>query len=141
MANFTSQGVSLAAGDGASPEVFTAVAQVKAIGDLDLTRSKLDTTILSSAVTTAQAGLTSVADVTFVVNYDQSESTINAFWTSVTTEQQTDSNYQLDLDDGSPSTTYTFAGQIVGHRITGLTPDNLQEAEITIAVNSLPTQA
>lgn len=141
MANIVSQGVQFLVGDGASPEVFTAVAQLKSIGDLDLTRSKIDTTLLSSLVTTAQAGLTSVSDIAVVVNYDDSEATQSAFWTKITTAQQSDVNYRIDLDDGSPSTTFTFAAQIVGFRLTGFTTDSLQEGEFTLAINSEPTKA
>lgn len=140
MADFSTQGVNLQVGDAASPEVFTTVADVTSLGDLGVTRSSLDTTKLNSNVRTSKAGLPSVSDLTVEGTYDGNNTTVAGFWTNVTTEDQTDRNWKLDLDI-SPAEVWSFTGHVSEFMVVSGSPDSLIKFRMTLRINTVPTLA
>ena len=135
-------GVSFAYGDGASPEVFTNVAQLQSVNGFGISRSRLDQSLLVDNVTKTKPGRITVKPVTLGVLYDPDDTTHNKFWTDVTTEDLADGNFRLNLDEaGSPATTFTMAGYIGDFDIDAITPDGLLLASFVLEFNSIPTKA
>lgn len=140
MTDWTNQGVSLSIGDGASPEVFTVVADITSHNNFGVERSPLDTTKLNSNVRTSKAGLSRVNDLEVSGTYDPNNATTALFWTKVTTQNQADTNWKLDLDT-SPNEVWSFAGYVSIFMLEGNTPDGLIRFSATITVNTIPTLA
>jgi len=140
MTDWTTQGINLQVGDGASPEVFTTIADVTNHNEFGVSRSRLDTTKLNSNVRTTKPGLPAVSDLQFEGTYDPNNATVASLWTKLTTEDQADTNWKLDLDT-SPNEVWSFSGYIADFMLLPNSPDGLQRFRATIAVNAVPTQA
>lgn len=138
MADFSTQGTALQVGDAASPEVFTTIADITSVSDLGVTRSSLDTTKLNSNVRTSKAGLPSVPDLTIEGTYDGNNATVTGLWTNVTTEDQTDRNWKLNIDV-SPAEVWSFSAYVGEFMLLGAQPDNLHRFRATLRINTVPT--
>lgn len=135
MADFQNAGTALQIGDGASPEVFTTIAQVMDHGDIGVSRSRLDTTKLSSTVKTSKAGLEDSGEISASGTYDPSDTQLDAIFTKVTANNQTDTNWQLVLST-SPTETWAFSGYVAEFKIQGNTPDGLIMFSMVVAINT-----
>lgn len=109
-ANVTnSKGTVLAKGDGASPEVFTAIVGIQDMPAINSAKSVKDRTDLTDDVRDYGLGIMEPPSITLTCFWDYSNAQHTALITEHTAE--TKSNYQVQCPD-SPSTTYTFQALI-----------------------------
>lgn len=137
--NYAAKGTVLKMGDGASPEVFTAIAQ---IGDVDGPGSKretVDTTNHSSAAKEFVATILDSGEVKFSINYDPAAATHkNATGGLIYAHQQgTLKNFKVDF----PATVVagpTFAAYVTDFQTKAPVAGKLS-AEITLKISGAIT--
>lgn len=137
MATLQTQGALFSVGDGASPEVFTAVGEVQSIAGPDGSAPEIDTTNLSSTAREFNMGLPDEGNVTLEVFMD----TGDAQQTNLRTVRasQTIGNYRITLTD-SPASTLTFAAYVTGFSL-GIAIDEVIKATITLRITGAVTWA
>jgi len=110
MTAINSQGVVLKRGDGADPEVFTAIGELTGIDGVGSgTSAEIDVTTLSSTAKEFILGLKDEGEVTLTMNLD----TANAPQTGLRTDRdnKTLRNFELTLTDSGP-TVITFSAYV-----------------------------
>ena len=138
MAGLFAKGTRLLKGDGASPENFVAIANVKSINGPGFKVTVIDTTTHSTSGNFREkaAVLVDPGTLTFMVNYDPSDATL-APSTGLFNDMQnlTESNWQLQFPPSdSANTQMTFRGFVTGHPFT-FPIDNVIEGNIEITVD------
>lgn len=135
MAGINGFGTSFERGDGADPEVFTAIAEPTNISGPGITREALDVTSHQSpnAYMEFVGGLKDPGEVTVDVRYDPAEhdSLLADF------EDPEPRNYRIVWPDPA-TTTWTFAAIMTGFEPEGPYDDALS-ASLTFKVTSKPT--
>lgn len=116
----TSQGMTLGVGDGASPEVFTTIAEINSIDGPGGQANEIDVTDLSSTAKEYLIGLQDEGDVTLEINYIP-QNTQHAQLRS-DKASATQRNYRITFTD-SPATTWTFAAYVKGFSISNSVDD------------------
>lgn len=114
---------SLKLGDGASPEVFTTVAEVLRVGAIGQSTSEIEVTHLSSTAKEYIGGLAEGATVDFQLNFVGGTQQ-NALRDGVGTVR----NFRMDFSD---NTRASFAFLVLGFNRDETTP----EAQLTASVN------
>lgn len=132
-----SQGMTIAVGDGASPEVYTTIPDVTDISGPDGTASEIDTTDLASAAREFRLGLTDNGNISLSVNYQPAQTQHALLRAKSISGVET--NYRLTFTD-SPQTTWTFAAFVKGVPITNAV-DAVTVANITLRVTGAVTEA
>lgn len=136
-------GIQLQRGDGADPEVFTAVAEVLDIQGPGMSADLIDVTNQDSAGSYREfiAGAKDGGEVTFNINYiptnathDATSGLLEAFDTG------SQDNWKLIWPDAAPSTEWTFTGVITAFQPSANIDEQLQ-ASITLKVIGQPTLA
>lgn len=130
MTALKTQGTTIALGDGASPEVFTAIGEVKDISWADAGGTEIETTNLSSSSKTFIMGLPDNGSVTLVCNYDPNDTQQTALKTSK--DAQTLKNYRITLSDSS--TQANFAAYCMNWSFT-TTEDDVTTLNVTLKVS------
>ena len=101
-------GTTFKLGDGASPEVFTAIEEIISISGLGKTNPLIDATSLDSTAKEYIAGLSDGAEITLECNKVNTSSSQQAnFKTAV--NNGTNKNIQVVMTDGTTPETYSFA--------------------------------
>ncbi len=133
----TSQGVTIGVGDGASPEVFTTIAEVKSIDGPGGQANEIDVTDLSSTAKEFALGLQDEGDITLDINYIPG----NTQHAQLRSDRAagTSRNYRITFTD-SPATTWTFAAYVKGFSISNAV-DNITGASVTLRVSGSITEA
>jgi len=140
MTNFAAKGTLIKKGDGASPEVFTTVAQVVTIGGPSLAQDPIDVTNHSSLEAWKEfvGGLKDGGEVSLEINYDPATPTHNATAGLIKSlEDQTVDNYQIVFSD-TANTTWTIPALVTGFE-TGAPVDGKLSASVTLKVSGKPT--
>lgn len=131
------QGTLLKRGNGASPEVFTALGEVQGITGPNKTRTFIDTTDLDSTWVEGIVGIKDGGEVTFDVQYTGADNEFD--------------NLQDDFDDGvlvnfkieltdSPATVISFAAYVLA--IGGNIPKNDRTVRpVTLRISGPVTEA
>jgi len=132
-----SQGMTIAIGDGASPEVFTTITDVTDIAGPDGSASEIDTTDLSSTAREYRLGLTDNGNVTLTVNFKPQDTQHALLRTKSISGAET--NFRITFTD-SPATTWTFAAFVKGVPISN-SVDGVTTASITLRVTGAVTEA
>ncbi len=135
-------GTLLQRGDGASPEVFTTIAEVTDISGPTLALDPLDVTAHTSpgAFREFVGGLLDGGEVTFTINYVPDNSSHDATAGLLSElEARAVSNYKLVFPDGS-STEWIFAAFLTAFEPAEPVDDRLS-AEITLKLTGQPTLA
>lgn len=132
-----SQGMTIARGDAASPEVFTTISEVTSIAGPGGQAAVIDVTDLSSTAKEKRMGLPDEGQVTLGLAYiptdtqhDQLRQDRNA---------QTEHNFRISFTD-SPATTWTFGAFVIGLEISNEV-DEVTRATLTLEVTGAITQA
>lgn len=129
-------GASFAFGDGASPEVFTAFAEVTSITPPSDNIDVIDATHMASPGNTREfiQGLNDPGEASFEINWTRTNNTqIQALRNGGT------SNFRITFP-GSPAVTWTFAGFLIGYE-PSIPVDDKMTATVTFKVTSSYTQA
>lgn len=134
----TSQGVQLKIGDAASPEVFTAIPEIVTFNGPGGAGQVIDVTDLDSAAMEKIMGLPDEGQLSFDINYLPD----NTYHTLLRTNRgaQTLTNFKLVFTDGSPVTTWSFAGYITGFTVTGGVNATIRAA-VTIEITGAITES
>lgn len=131
------QGVVIKRGDGASPEVFTAIGSVTSVEGPGGEASEIDVTTLSSTAKEFIIGLKDEGTVTLNLNLDTS----NTPQTGLRTDRDNGTlrNFELDLTD-SPVTTLSFSAYVKSFSIS-VQPDSKIEASVSLRISGAVTWA
>ena len=125
-----SQGMTLASGDGASPEVFTSITELSNIDGPGGQATEIDVTDLLSTAKEYRQGLKDEGDVTCDLNYIPQNTQHALLQTD--RSNQTLRNYRITFTD-SPATTWTFLGFVKGLSISNGV-DNVTKGSLTLRV-------
>jgi len=110
MAQTESQGTVFKVGDAASPEVFTAVGEVKEIGGPSGSAPVIDVSNLSSTKREKIMGLPDEGQITLSLNYDAADAQQDALRAARTARTAT--NFQIVTSD-SPVETLSFTAYVL----------------------------
>jgi hypothetical protein len=105
-------------GDGANPENFVNIAELKTIGGLGATRDTIDTSILSSDWDRVMVGIKKSKEITLEVNFDPEEGTHDTT-TGVLADfdNGTQRNFRFVFPNGAM---FTFAAFVKEWEISGI---------------------
>lgn len=96
-------------GDGGSPESFDRVCPVMSISGLGETNDLVDvTTFCSNGNREYISGLADGQELTIEANYETTSADLSAMIADV--KAKTNKNYRVVVEDGSPTTVFSFAG-------------------------------
>lgn len=140
MTNYAARGTLLKQGDGASPEVFTTIAQVVSIGGPSLSLDPIDVTNMSSEDGWKEAvgGLLDGGEISLEINYDPAHVTHNASAGLIKDmEDRTVRNFQLVFSD-SDNTVWIIPALVTGFE-PGAPVDAKLSASVTLKVSGKPT--
>lgn len=135
MATNPGHGVLLKMGDGAGPEVFTTVAQVRGLGFPGLTKALDEFYYHDDAWRRRFATVKDMPAFDVTINYDPANATHGALWDAYI--ENTLDNYQLVLTDAGAET-WEFAAYVQSFAISSDHEAALQ-AVITLAPDGGPT--
>lgn len=125
------QGMELKIGDGASPEVFTAIPEIKTFSGPGGSATVIDVTDLSSQAKEKRMGLADEGQLSFTINYIPTNDEHAALREA--REDRAETNFKLVFTDDSPSTTWSFSGFVTGFSVSGAV-DGVVEANVTIEI-------
>jgi predicted secreted protein len=135
-------GALLKRGDGAGSEAFTTIAEVISISGPSLSRDVVEATNMDSTSGWREfiGGLKSGGEISFELNYDPADATIDASGGLIDDiDQTTARNYQLVFPD-SATTTWSFAGWLTSFE-TNIPLDDRITASATVTLSGVPTLA
>jgi predicted secreted protein len=132
-------GTLLKAGDGASPEVFTALGLIKELGGPSLTANAIDVTTHNSASAFKEfiIGLKDGGEISVTLIFDK-EDTAHLALLNTTFENRAVRNFQVSPAGYSPAIKWAFAA-VVTKLDFKYPKDGDQTADITLKVTSKPT--
>ena len=133
----SSQGMTIGIGNGASPEVFTTIAEVKGIDGPGGQTAEIDVTDLSSTAKEFVLGLQDEGDITLDMNYIPSN-TQHALLRTLRGSGD-ENNFRISFTD-SPVTTWTFGARVKGFSISNAV-DNVTGLSVTLRVTGTITEA
>jgi len=132
------QGTLIKIGNGASPEVFSSIPEIKTFSGPGGSASIIDVTDLSSTGKEKRMGLADEGQLTFTMNYLPDNTQHDALRTARSTREAT--NFEIVFTDDSPTTTWAFSGFVTGFSISG-SVDNVIEANVTIEITGQITES
>lgn len=132
------QGVAIKIGNGASPEVFTTIAEVKSLNPFTGSAAEIDTTSLQETAKTFRMGLQDWGQVSMTLNFIP-KNTQHAELIEAKRDRQT-RNFQIELTDASPKTVYEFAAYVTSAPLT-MAVDAVVEANVTLRITGDVTEA
>lgn len=126
-----SQGMTLKIGDGASPEVFTAIGDISDISGPDGAATEIDVTTLDSTGKEFRMGLKDEGQVTFTCFYQPKDTQHAALRTA--RSNRTLTNFQLTFTD-SPATVWSFSAYVMSIPLSN-SVDGATSANITLRIS------
>jgi hypothetical protein len=129
MPTYLADGTVFSRGDSASPEVFTPIAQVQAIGTIGQTRPLINVSNLSSTGTEWKKGLADGEEITLAIQYDPDDTGHGGLRADLAAN--TTRNFRVTFTD-SPAQTVTFAGLVTGWVNDGIEVDGVLMLQVTI---------
>lgn len=132
-----SQGMTIAAGDGASPEVFTTIPEVNSIDGPGGQANEIDVTDLSSTGREKLLGIQDEGDITVEINYLPGNTTHAQLRSDKAAG--TKRNYRITFTD-SPATTWTFEALVKGFAVSN-SVDEVNRTSVILAVSGSITEA
>lgn len=127
-----SQGTVIKRGNGASPEVFTAIAEVNNISGPSSSASVIDVTHLSSTAKEKRVGLIDNGQVTLECNLIPSDGPQDGLRDDLT--NGTLRNFRVELTD-SPQTVASFAAFVTAYAVGGLQVDSKVTLSVTLDIS------
>jgi predicted secreted protein len=139
MAITTAKGTLVKIGDGASPEVFATIGQVRSIDGPSTAAEIVDTTTHSTSGNWREklAVLVDPGEIAFDINFDSADTT-HAFTTGLWNEMVdlTQSNYKVVFPNSAG--TLAFAGYVSKHAFSAPV-DNVLTASVSLAIDGAIT--
>ena len=131
-----SEGFTLKIGDGASPEVFTAIPEITDLNGPSGSASVKDATDLNSSAKEKKMGLPDEGQITFTINHLPANTQHALLKTN--RDARTLTNFQLLFTD-SPATQWDFAAYITGFSLSD-SIDGLHQANVTLEITGAITE-
>jgi hypothetical protein len=132
------QGTVLKIGNGASPEVFTAISEIKNFTGPGGAAAVIDVTDLSSLAKEKRMGLADEGQLSFVLHYIPSDTQHAALRAARASRVET--NFQIEFTDASPSTVWSFSGFVTNFSVSG-SVDGVIEGNVTIEITGAITES
>lgn len=127
-----SQGMLIKRGDGASPEVFTTIPEIKSFNGPGGAASIIDVTDLSSTAKEKRMGLRDEGQLSLTLNYLPDNTVHDGLRTD--RANRTLRHFQMVFTDTSPKTTWSFSAYVTGLAISGGV-DGVVEANVTLEIS------
>lgn len=136
MGAIATQGTTIKIGNGASPEVFTAIAGVRDIGGLGGgSAAEINITTLLSSAKEFQVGLPDEGTITLELNYDPADTTQESLEDA--RDDQTLTNFQIITP--SSGATFSFAGYVTTFE-KSFGADNVIIGNVQIRISGIVTK-
>lgn len=134
------QGTLLKIGNGASPEVFNSISEVKNIGELGGVNAVIDATTLTSAAKEKKIGLVDNGQLTLVLNYDSTDTTGQAVLVTAQGDRQV-RNFKLVIpEDGDiDEVEITFSAYVISYKVGEFGVDQIVGAACTLEITGAVT--
>jgi hypothetical protein len=139
MTVMVANGVTIAVGDGASPEAFTALGDVIDIAGPEESVPAIDASNLSSTIRSYEGGLREGGEIVVEQHMDPDHATASTLRTAFTAK--TKKNYKITLTDAAPATTYIVQCLIIGDSGPKVSMDQTVKRTWRLKVTSAPTIA
>lgn len=139
MTVMVANGATIAVGDGASPEVFTAYGEIIDIQGPEESRPAIDATHLGSSIRTFEAGIRDGGTVVVEQHHDPDAAVSSTLRTQFTAG--TKKNHRITLTDTAPATTYTFQCLVISDSGPKISMDQTIKRTWTLRVTNAPTIA
>lgn len=130
-----SQGMVIKRGNGASPEVFTTIPEVRSISGPDGSANEIDVTDLSSTAKEFRLGLKDEGNITLDMMYIPGNTVHAGLKTDRT--NRTLRNFTLTFTD-SPATTWSFSAYVQGLAVSN-DVDGVTTASVTLRISGAIT--
>ena len=132
------QGMLIKIGNGASPQVFTTISEIKTFSGPTGSAAVIDVTDLSSTAKEKRMGLADEGQLSFTINYIPDNTQHTLLRTRRASRVETD--FKMVFTDDSPSTTWSFSAFVTGFAVSGAV-DNVVEANVTLEITGSITQS
>jgi len=132
------QGMLIKIGNGASPQVFTTISEIKTFSGPTGSAAVIDVTDLSSTAKEKRMGLADEGQLSFTINYIPDNTQHTLLRTRRASREETD--FKMVFTDDSPSTTWSFSAFVTGFAVSGAV-DNVVEANVTLEITGTITQS
>lgn len=132
------QGMLIKIGNGASPEVFSTISEIKTFSGPTGSAAVIDVTDLSSSAKEKRMGLADEGQLSFTINYIPDNTQHTLLRTRRASRDETD--FKMVFTDDSPSTTWSFSAFVTGFAVSGAV-DNVVEANVTLEITGSITQS
>jgi hypothetical protein len=132
------QGMLIKIGNGASPQVFTTISEIKTFSGPTGSAAVIDVTDLSSTAKEKRMGLADEGQLSFTINYIPDNTQHTLLRTRRASREETD--FKMVFTDDSPSTTWSFSAFVTGFAVSGAV-DNVVEANVTLEITGSITQS
>lgn len=126
------QGTLLKIGNGASPQVYTTITEIKTFTGPGGSASVIDVTDLSSTAKEKRMGLMDEGQLSFTINYVPNDTQHAQLRTD--RSNRTLRSFQIVFNDGSPASTWTFTGYVLSFAVSGAV-DAVIEANVTLEIS------
>lgn len=125
------QGTLIKIGNGATPEVFSTIPEIKGFTGPSGSASTIDVTTINSDKKEKKMGIADEGQMSLTLNYLPTNAQHIALREA--RNDRTETNFEIVFADDSPSTTWSFTGYVTGFSVTG-SVDNVIEASVTIEI-------
>ena len=132
------QGMLIKIGNGASPQVFSTISEIKTFSGPTGSAAVIDVTDLSSTAKEKRMGLADEGQLSFTINYIPDNTQHTLLRTRRASRVETD--FKMVFTDDSPSTTWSFSAFVTGFAVSGAV-DNVVEANVTLEITGSITQS
>ena len=132
-----SQGMVIQRGDGASPEVFTAIPEVTEISGPTGSANEIDVTDLSSSAKEFRMGLADEGEITLNMAFIPANAVHAALRTA--RAARTLGNFQLVFTD-SPATTWSFGAYVMTVPLSN-SVDEVTRGNVTLRISGIITES
>ena len=132
------QGMLIKIGNGASPQVFSTISEIKTFSGPTGSAAVIDVTDLSSTAKEKRMGLADEGQLSFTINYIPDNTQHTLLRTRRASRVETD--FKMVFTDDSPSTTWSFSAFVTGFAVSGAV-DNVLEANVTLEITGSITQS
>jgi predicted secreted protein len=132
------QGMLIKIGNGASPQVFSTISEIKTFSGPTGSAAVIDVTDLSSTAKEKRMGLADEGQLSFTINYIPDNTQHTLLRTRRASRDETD--FKMVFTDDSPSTTWSFSAFVTGFAVSGAV-DNVVEANVTLEITGSITQS
>lgn len=133
---FIGSGSLLKLGDGASPEVFSTIYEVRNIGDLGQENDLIEATHMLSTAKEYIYGLADGVELPVVVSYKPTDTSHVALLAAQAA--RTTKNFKLTMPSGGGSLTFSFSALIRGWKLP-LSPNEIAEMTFTLKISGAIT--